>query len=144
MLYKYKKIYDSFINKNNNYIIMINQKQISECLAKTNLVVSDFSSIIFDLMYRRKPIIIFIPDANDPYIKYNYKKNYFELITYLKNQTIYFENKYFTIEETVNKIVYYINHNFNLDIKLKKFYKSFGFKIGNNIDKFIQYLKNVK
>ena len=51
--------------KKNNYIVFINQNQISECLKKTNLVVTDFSSIIFDLMYRKKPFIIYIPDADD-------------------------------------------------------------------------------
>ena len=39
-------------------------------------------------MYRRKPIIIFIPDANDPQIKYNYRKDYIDLINYLKDKTI--------------------------------------------------------
>ena len=53
--YKYKKIFENIIKKN---IQFIGQEQISECLTKTNLAVSDFSSIVFDLMYRKKPIII--------------------------------------------------------------------------------------
>ena len=143
MIDKYKKIFESITNKN-HYITFIKQTQISECLSKTNLAVSDFSSIIFDLMYRKKPIIIYIPDAKDPQIKYNYTQDYIDLINYLKDKTILFENIYFTIEETVDKIVYYINNNFILDIKLKKLYDDFGFKVGNNINKFIKYLKNLK
>ena len=126
------------------YIKLIEQNEISECLSKSSLVVSDFSSIIFDFMYRGKPFIIFIPDGEDPQLKEIYKNDYYELIKSLKNGTIYFENKYFYINETVNKINYYINNNFKLDSKLKIFYDSFGFKIQNSIDKFIYYLKNLK
>ena len=94
-------------------------------------------------MYRRKPFVIYIPDANDPEIINIYKPDYYELIKSMKNGTIYFENKYFYLNETINKIIYYINNNFNLDPKLDKFYDSFGFKNGNNINKFIEYLKNL-
>ena len=129
------------ISKRNNNIEFINQNEISECLKKTSLVVTDFSSIIFDLMYRRKPFVIYIPDANDPEIINIYKSPYYELIKSMKNGTIVFENKYFNLDEAINKIIYYINNNFNIEPKLEKFYDSFGFKIGNNINKFIDYLK---
>ena len=134
-IYKIKKKY-----KNNRYIKFINTVNISECLLKVDLVISDFSSIIFDLIYRRKPFIIFIPDANDPEIKDIYTKNYYELIECLKNGTIEFMNKYFDVNETVNKIIYYINNNFKLEPKLQKFYDSFQFKSGHYINKFIRYL----
>ena len=145
----HRLINDKYINKlkkkfkKNNNIQFINQNEISECLKKTSLVVTDFSSVIFDLMYRRKPFVIYIPDANDPEIINIYKPDYYELIKSMKNGTIYFENKYFYLNETINKIIYYINNNFNLDPKLDKFYDSFGFKNGNNINKFIEYLKNL-
>ena len=122
---------------------IIEQNDISECLKKTSLVVTDFSSVIFDLMYRRKPFVIYIPDANDPEIVNIYKPDYYELINSMKNGTINFENKYFNLNETINKIIYYINNNFNLDPKLENFYDSFGFKNGSNINKFIEYLKNL-
>ena len=51
--------------KNNKYIHFIEEKEISHCLSIINLLISDFSSIIFDIIYRRKPFIIYIPDAND-------------------------------------------------------------------------------
>ena len=92
-------------------------------------------------MYRRKPFVIYIPDANDPEIINIYKSPYYELIKSMKNGTIVFENKYFNLDEAINKIIYYINNNFNIEPKLEKFYDSFGFKIGNNINKFIDYLK---
>jgi CDP-glycerol glycerophosphotransferase (TagB/SpsB family) len=138
---KYEK-YRISIN-NIEYLKFIKQNEISDCLAKTNLVVSDFSSIVFDIMYRRKPFIIFIPDANDPKIEEIYKKTYFDLIKSMKNGTIDFENKYFDVNDTINKINYYINNNFKLDLRLKKFYDNFGIKRGNNTNEFIEYLKKL-
>ena len=142
MVRKYKKIYNKITQKN-KLIKFIQQIEISECLAKTNLIVSDFSSVVFDVMYRRKPVIIYIPDANDPNIKEIYKKRYYKLINLMKDDKIKFENKFFDLNDVVKKIIFYINNNFTIETKLKKFYDSFGFKIGNNINKFIEYLKNL-
>ena len=134
-----------FKNKyiNNRYIKFINTSNIYNCLLKSSLIVSDFSSIIFDLIFRRKPFIIFIPDANDPQIKDIYTKDYYELIESMKNGTIEFMNKYFNINETINKIIYYINNDFNLEPKMLKFYDSFQLRKGNYINKFINYLNNL-
>jgi hypothetical protein len=129
--------------KKNKYIQYIEEIQISECLSKINLIITDFSSIIFDIIYRRKPFIIYIPDADDPEIENIYEKTYFDLIQSLKNGTIIFENKYFNLIEVVNKIIYYISNNFNLETKLEKFYDSFEFKKGNNTIEFINYISNL-
>ena len=139
---EYKKKYQTLANKA-KYIKFIKQNEISECLTKTSLVVTDFSSIVFDIMYRRKPFIIYVPDSNDPKIKEIYTKDYYELIESMNNGTIYFENKYFNINETINKIIYYINNNFTIEPELENFYNSFEFKSENNINKFIDYLQNI-
>ena len=137
-IYIIKKKYE-----NNRYIKFINTNNISDCLLKADLVVSDFSSIIFDLIYRRKPFVIFIPDANDPNIKDIYTEDYYELIESMKNGTIEFMNKYFELNEAINKIIYYINNNFNLEKKMKIFYDSFQLKKGNYIKKLVKYLNNL-
>ena len=113
---KYKEKY-----KNNNHIKFININNIYNCLLNPNLVVSDFSSIIFDLIYRQKLFIIYIPDANDPQIKDIYTENYYELFESMKNGTIEFYNKFCEVKETINKIIYYLANHFNLEPKLKKF-----------------------
>ena len=137
-LKKYKTLFN--INKN---IKFIEENEISECLLKSRLIVSDFSSIIFDIIYQRKPLIIFIPDANDPQIKNLYSSNYYELFQSIRNGTINLENKCFTIDETVNKIIYYINNNFNLDTHLEKFYDSFELKTGKITNTLINYIINL-
>ena len=135
---KYKDLFQI-----NNYAKYIDENQISNILSKTNLIVTDFSSIIFDIIYRKRPYIIFIPDSNDPLIENKYSIEYYKLIKDMKNNIIQFENKFFTIEEVINKIIYYINKNFELEKNLKIFYDSFEFKHENSIYQFIKYLNNL-
>ena len=129
------------INKNIKYI---KEEEISYILTNTSLIVTDFSSIIFDMIYREKPFIIFIPDSNDPSIDDIYSSHYSHLIKDIKGGTIPLQNTFFSIEDTVKKIYYYMKNNFNLEPKLKLFYKNFGFKKQKNTNKFIEYLKKLK
>ena len=108
-----------------------------------DVVISDFSSVIFDLMYRKKPFIIFIPDSEDKNIDNLYDDDYFNVINSLKNDTLPFENKFFNVKKTIKKIQYYINNNFHLDSKLKKLYEQFDLNYNNSINNFIEYLKSL-
>jgi CDP-glycerol glycerophosphotransferase (TagB/SpsB family) len=127
------------------YIELIEQNNIVDYIKISNLFITDFSSIIFDFIYRRKPFIVYIPDYNDNLINNNYKKYYVELIQSIKNGTIEFENTFFDIDSVVNKIIFYQKNNFQLDEKLKTFYDSFNInKNTNNIYEFIKYIKNIK
>ena len=131
-----------FLN-NKPFIKYIEQEKIVECLTKSDLIITDFSSIIFDIMIRFKPYIIYIPDSEDPKINKIYNKTYFDIINGMKNGTINVKNKFFNLNETINKIIFYIKNNFKLESTLKKFYQSFNFQGGENIKKFIYYLKNL-
>jgi hypothetical protein len=132
---KYKKKF-----KMNNSIKYIEENDIFECLSKTNLLVTDFSSIIFDIIYRRKPYIIFIPDSNDPIIKTNYLERCYEIIKNFENNEFAFENIYFDLNSTIDKVNYYINNQFQLDTKLESFYDDFNFKSETIINDFINYI----
>ena len=88
----------------------------------SNLLITDFSSVTFDFIYQRKPIIIYIPDSEDPNNKYNYDDDYYNLINSMKNGTIHFENKYNSVEKVINKIIYYINNDFKLESNMKKYF----------------------
>ena len=138
-----KKIY-KYIVKGNKNIKLIGQNEISDCLMKSSLVVSDFSSIIFDLICRKKPFIMYIPDGNDPKLKYIYTRNYYWIIKSIKKGKFKFKNIYFNFNKAIKKIIFYINNGFKLESSLKKFYKSFGFNSGKNIELFIKYLKGLK
>lgn len=122
----------------------INNSQISETLMKSSLLITDFSSVTFDYIYKRKPVIIYIPDSEDLNNKDNYDINYINLINNMKNGKIYFENKYNTTEQVINKTIFYIDNNFELESNMRKFYNSFGLKCGNNTQSFIDYVQNMK
>jgi CDP-glycerol glycerophosphotransferase (TagB/SpsB family) len=128
----------------NDNIKYINQKDILECLARSNLIITDFSSVIFDFIYQKKPFIIYLPDSNDSNIKNIYTNEYYDIINGLKNDSIYFENKFFNIEDTVKKIIYYINNNFKIEKNLEIFYNNFEFNDKNRINTLINCIENMK
>ena len=134
---QYKSLF--YMNKIIKYVA---QEKIIDCLSKSSLIISDFSSILFDIMARKKPFIIFIPDCEDPNLYEIYNINYYNIINNLKNGSKIFENVFFNIKSTVIKIIYYISNNFQLDLKLKHFYDQFNLIGGNNINNFIKYVKN--
>ena len=98
----------NFRNKKN--IIIINQSEISETIKHSSLIITDFSSIVFENIYKRKPFVLYIPDGNDPIIESLYSKPYFDIINGLKNDSIYFENKFFDLDKVIDKIIFYINN----------------------------------
>jgi CDP-glycerol glycerophosphotransferase (TagB/SpsB family) len=138
MIEQYKPLF-----KMNKFIKYIKQEQIIDCLSMSDLIITDFSSIIFDIMAKKKPYIIFIPDSEDPNISYIYDENYYNIINCLKNGTINFENRFFKVSDTIEKIIFYINHNFTLESKMKKFYSKFNLMGGNNTKDLINYLKHL-
>ena len=100
--------------------------------------------MIIDMIYIGNPIALYIPDIEEPNMTDIYRPECVDVIQSLKNGTIEIENLCFTVEEIVNKIIFYIKNKFKLDDKLKHFYDSFGFKKEKSIDKFIEYLQNIK
>jgi CDP-glycerol glycerophosphotransferase (TagB/SpsB family) len=132
-------------NNNNKQYRYIRNHDISSILIKSSLLVTDFSSITFDFIYQRKPVIMYIPDLKDPMIKKIYDEDYYELIKDIKTGKIYFENRLNSPKQVINKIIYYINHNFKLEHNLKEYYNSFQLKCEKNITQsFIKYIENLK
>ena len=125
-------------------VYKIEQYQIFECISKSSLLISDFSSIVFDFIYQKKPFILFLPDSDEPNIKDIYSEQYYDIIKSMKNGTIFFENKFFDLDKAINKIIYYINNNFKIELTMEKFYNSFHLNGSNNTKIFIEYLKNLK
>ena len=126
-----------------NYKYKINyieENDIAECLSKAKLLVTDFSSVVFDIIYRRKPYILYIPDAQDRKIKKNYRVHCYKIINNFKNNDFKFQNIYFDINSTIDKIIYYIQNDFHIESKLKRFYDEFNFTSVNITNDFIKYI----
>lgn len=128
------------IQKESDFVF-INQKEIAECLGKVDLVVTDFSSVIFDVMYRNKAFIIYVPDIDEPNIDKIYSKDYCNIFRTMKEDQFGFKNVFFNTNETLDKIIYYVKNNFTLEKELKKLYHNFIPKREKSIPKFIKYLK---
>ena len=98
-----KKIID--IGSNTN-IRFINQNEISKLLKNSSLIITDFSSILFDAIVQKKPLILYIPDGLDPNLQDSYENEYYETITKIKNGTIYLGEVFFDLDKVVNKVIY--------------------------------------
>ena len=90
--------------KTNKNIIYINQNDISTLLKNSSLIITDFSSILFDAIVQKKPLILYIPDGLDINLKDLYSDEYYETITKLKNGAIYLYELFFDLKDVVNKI----------------------------------------
>ena len=142
LYFKYVKQYKK-IQQDSNYVF-INQREISEALSKIDLIITDFSSVVFDIMYRNKPFIIYFPDLDEPNIDIIYRKTYRNVIKTMRKNQFGFKNVCFNINETITKIIYYAKNNFIVEKELKPFYDSFIPKRGGeSIPKFIKYLKKL-
>ena len=140
---KYRSIYRTLLYNKKNFRF-IEQNAIAYSIAKSELIITDFSSLMFDFVYRRKPYIFYIPDIDDPELENLYKIEYVEYFTKLKNGKIKLENLFFNVQDVINKIIFYINNDFILEENIKSFYDSFEIKQGNNTEKLINYLVNLK
>ena len=122
----------------------ITEDEISDTLSRASLVITDFSSVLFENIARKKPYIMYIPDANDPNLKDIYIQGYYDVINGFKNGSTYFENIFYDIEKAVDKVIYYIKNDFMLDDQLIQFYKVLNLSGGNNTMAFVEYVKNLK
>ena len=126
----------------NDNIRFISQKEISRLLKNSSLIITDFSSIIFDAMVQRKPLILFIPDGLDSNLQDIYTQEYYETITKIKDGIIYLYEVFLDLNLVIEKIIYYIKNNFALENEKLKFYKKFSLKRKGNTKRFINYIKN--
>lgn len=129
---------------NDSNIRFISQNEISILLKNSSLIITDFSSILFDAIVQRKPLILYIPDGLDPNLQDIYTAQYYETIVKIKYGIINLYEVFFDFNEVVKKIIYYIKNDFDLEKKKLEFYKSFNLTNKGNTRKFINYLKKLK
>ena len=64
----------------------IEQSEIANAIAKSELIITDFSSLMFDFIYKRKPYIFYIPDIDDRDLDEIYKPEYYQFYEKLKDE----------------------------------------------------------
>ena len=130
--------------KESNNIRFVFQNEISTLLMNSSLIITDFSSILFDAIVQKKPLILYIPDGLDTNLKDIYSYQYYETITKLKNGMIFLIEIFLYLKDVINKIIYYIKNNFALENEKLLVYKEFRLKNKGNTRKFINYLETLK
>ena len=137
---KDKKIIE--INNNTN-IRFITQNEISKLLKNSSLIITDFSSILFDAIVQKKPLILFVPDGLDHKLQDIYVNEYYETILKIKNGDIYLGEVFLDLNQVVDKIIYYIKNNFVVEKTRLEFYEKFHLKNYGNTNRFINYIRKL-
>ena len=105
-------------------------------LAKSSLLITDYSSIFFDFAYLKKPIIYILFDYNE-YRNNHYPEGYF-------NYKIHgFGPVCYETKSTINKIISMITKNCLIEkYYLRRIYKFFNYKDDKNCDRLFLTLIN--
>ena len=134
-----KKFNINYNSLSNNITINHNEDvDIQDLLNKTDLLITDFSSISFDIAYRQRPIIYYQFDTDD-YRKNQLKEGYF---SYNKNG---FGDVLNSSSLVINKIMYYINNNFKVEDKYIKIMNLFfERKDKDNSKRIVEEIEKIK
>ena len=123
---------DNIVTINHN-----DEVDIQELINKTDLLVTDFSSIFFDIAYRKRPIIYYQFDT-EKYRKKQLAKGYFSY----KDDG--FGDIYDNVESVKNKIRYYIDNNFVVEeIYSKKMDSFFERKDKDNCKRILEEIEKI-
>lgn len=119
-------------------VINVGDQTVNEILSESSLLITDYSSVVFDFHYMNKPILFYQFDLDD-YL--NYRGSYINMKTDLFGPTAS------TSEELISFIQENLERNFKAEdrykIKSRKYYKYFDRNNSERIFKEILSIKNV-
>lgn len=112
--YEMQKYLSLFKTSSKNVIIAsFDSYDVQDLLKKSDLLITDYSSVFFDFAYLNKPVIYYQFDR-DKFFKSHYQPGYFD---YIKHG---FGNVCINEKDVINEIEDYINNEFKLKEKYKK------------------------
>lgn len=101
---KFKYYIDNFhAHCENINIIQYGEQKVNELLMRTSLLITDYSSVSWDVYYQKKPIIFYQFDIDD----YNYYQG-----SYMDMETELFGDRVFHADDLIKTIEYYVDNNF--------------------------------
>lgn len=124
-----KRIHLFHTNSKNVIIANSNDYFVPDLLRNTSLLITDFSSVYFDVAYMKKPIVYYHFDYDD-YRKNHYEEGYFS----------YTDNGFGKICSSENELINQINYYFESNFKLEKRYVDrinsfFTYRDNNNCER---------
>ncbi len=132
---KYSQYFQGF--KSDIEIINVGEQTVNEILSESSLLITDYSSVVFDFHYMNKPILFYQFDIED-YL--NFRGSYINMKTEL------FGPIASTSEELISLIKVNLERNFKAEdrykIKSRKYYKYFDRNNSKRIYKEILSIKN--
>lgn len=128
-----------FVIDNSN-IEIADVHNISKYIKECSCLITDFSSVSFDFMFQNKPVICYIPDFNDYKTLSKNDRADLECFEYKK---LVFPNVYFDEENTINKLKYYIENNFELEEQVRDKYAQYFFTKENIREKLTQEILKI-
>ena len=91
---------------------------IQELMKSSEMMITDYSSVFFDMVYMKKPVVFYQFDVED-FRKAHYSEGYFN---YFDNP---FGKSYVTPKEVLQRIEYYVNRGFKIDESAENAHKAF-------------------
>jgi len=100
---------------------IIDNTEISEYIRKSSCLITDFSSVAFDFMFQNKPVLCYLLDAGDNNLnKYDAKD-----LQRFEYKKFILPNVFYSEKEIINKLKFYIQNNFAVEIETKNQYDKF-------------------
>ena len=100
------KLFD--IKKENVIVASSNQYDISDLLKETDMLITDYSSVFFDIAYQYKPICYFQPDYKE-FRKNQYGEGYFDF------NNLGFGKVSINVDDLITNVLEIINNDFVMD-----------------------------
>ena len=140
-----EQLLKNIINLDSSYVEIVDQSEISKNINIADLFITDFSSIAFSFMYLNTPVIFYRLDAD--YTDEKYKE--VEYINYARTKDCEIYNVFYNIDDTIDKVKFYVENNFKLEEEFKDInYKFFDYpvrgKIAEHLLKQLEQFKNKK
>lgn len=95
------------------------QEEIFYWIRHAHAFVTDLSSVAFDFMFQNKPVIFWIPDKDDPQLNHQDDQDGGKIDSALSSRSN-FPNAVNTVDEVIEKLLYYLKRNFVLEDEFKE------------------------
>lgn len=129
----------SYFNCGKNVEVIDRNTRYRELFADSKLIVTDYSSAVFDFAYLRKPVLYFQQDVEEFFSgKHNYERGYFD---YERDG---FGEVEYTAEGLISRLIEYMEHDCQLkDLYRDRIDKTFPYNDTDNCQRVYEEIRKV-